>query len=113
VGPVVGLVQISRWKFQKCDASFYALGGGRPFADLTVETFTAQREAAEAEAAADSAKAAADSAKADLEAVADGLYAAFVTKHNAAKSVSLMAQSQRQNKLRRRTNNGYHGNTSQ
>jgi hypothetical protein len=60
-------------------ASFYALAGGRPFADLTVEQFTAQREALEAEAAS-------DSAKADLEAVADGLYAAFVVKHNAAKS---------------------------
>jgi hypothetical protein len=106
------IVQMQVVTTEQRDA-FYALGGGRPFADLTVETLTAQREAAEAEAAADSAKAAADSAKADLEAVADGLYAAFVTKHNAANSASVMAQSQRQNKLQRRTNNGNHGNTSQ
>jgi hypothetical protein len=39
-------------------ASFYALAGGRPYADLTVEQFTSQREAAEAaDAAAQAAEA--------------------------------------------------------
>jgi hypothetical protein len=38
--------------------AFYALDGGRPFADLTVEQFTSQREAAEAaDAAAQAAEA--------------------------------------------------------
>ena len=36
--------------------SFYALDGGRPYKDLTVEEFAAQRTAAEAEAAATSAR---------------------------------------------------------
>jgi len=59
--------------------SFYALDGGRPYRDLTVEQFSAQR--AEAQTASDSL-----AAKATLHQIPDFAYAEFVARYNTAKA---------------------------
>lgn len=68
---VSGLTAVSQDAAALVD-SFYALDGGRPYKELTVEQYTTLREDAEL--------------KSSLEAIVDDAYAAYVIRHNAAKS---------------------------